>query len=70
MQGLAALGPNMDLVQLDVCSSDSIKAAVAQIMSKAGRIDVLVRCGRAKSVLGLQGLLCLLSYCNVPSNAR
>jgi 1-acylglycerone phosphate reductase len=42
MDGLRSL-PRVHLMQLDVCSSDSIKAAVAGVLSKAGRLDILVR---------------------------
>jgi len=41
MQALGGL-PGVELIHLDLCSSDSINAAVAQIVSKAGRIDILV----------------------------
>ena len=33
----------MELMQLDVCSSDSIQAAVSAVVQKLGRIDILVR---------------------------
>lgn len=42
MQSLSGL-PHMHLLQLDVCLSDSIKAAVAQVLQTAGRLDILVR---------------------------
>lgn len=41
MQSLKTL-PGVQLVHMDVCSSDSNQAAVAEVVSKAGRIDVLV----------------------------
>lgn len=41
MQSLNTL-PGVQLVHMDVCSSDSIHAAVAEVVRKAGRIDVLV----------------------------
>lgn len=41
MQSLTTL-PGVQLVRMDVCSSDSIQAAVAEVVSKAGRVDVLV----------------------------
>lgn len=42
MEGLRTL-PAVQLMQLDVCKSDSIKAAVAGVLKTAGRIDILVR---------------------------
>jgi NADP-dependent 3-hydroxy acid dehydrogenase YdfG len=42
MEGLRAL-PRVQLMQLDVCKSDSIKAAVSGVMKTSGRIDILVR---------------------------
>lgn len=42
--------PGVHLVQLDVCSSDSIKAAVAEVSRTAGRIDVLVRIELASTI--------------------
>lgn len=44
MQSLSSI-PGVQLMHMDVCSSDSIQAAVAEVVSKAGRIDVLVRGG-------------------------
>lgn len=42
MQSLKQL-PGVELLHLDVCSSDSIKSAVAAVASEAGGIDILVR---------------------------
>jgi NADP-dependent 3-hydroxy acid dehydrogenase YdfG len=50
MQSVKPL-PGVHLVQLDVCSSDSIKAAVAEVVRTAGRVDVLVRMHLAPTLL-------------------
>lgn len=50
MAGLAEVG--IDLVQLDVTSEESIKAAVDHVISTAGKIDILINNAGALGRLG------------------